>query len=234
MARSALLAAALLLPTAAPAADMHHPQLFSLFQVDELEYRAGDGRDAVHWDAFAWIGGDDHKLWVKTEGERPVGEPLERAEVQVLYNRRISDFFDARAGVRYDFEPDPERGFLVLGLAGLAPYFIEVDGALFLSEKGDLSARLEAETDLPLTQRLILQPVAEINLAAGSDSARGVGSGLNDVELGLRLRYEVVREFAPYVGVNWERQFGETADLARADGEDASQVSLVIGVRFWF
>lgn len=233
MARPALLALGLLLPTAASAADMH-PQIFSQFQVDELEYRVSDGRDAVHWDAFAWIGGDDHKLWLKTEGEKPVGESLERAEVQVLYNRRVSDFFDARAGLRYDFEPEPERGFLVLGLAGLAPYFIELDAALFLSEEGDLSARVEAETDLPVTQRLILQPVAEVNLAASGDHDRGVGSGINDIELGLRLRYEVVREFAPYVGVNWERQFGQTADLAREEGEDTSRVSLVLGLRVWF
>ena len=159
---------------------------------------------------------------------------MEKGEIQLLYSRRLSDFFDAQAGVRYDFAPDPERGFGVFALQGLAPYWFEVDASAFVSNEGELSARFEAEYDLLITQKLILQPTAEVNIAAQSVRERGIGSGINDVELGLRLRYEIERKFAPYVGTSWERKIGQTADYARNEGEDVDNLSFVTGVRFSF
>lgn len=209
-------------------------QIFTFFEAEQFEYRLNEDGSSFNWDAQGWIGGDDNKAWLKTEGEKPFGEPLEEAEVQLLYSRRISDFFDAQIGGRFDLRPEPERGFLVLGLQGLAPYWIEIDASAFVSHKGEVSARFEAEADILITQSLVLQPIAELNLAVQDVEERGVGSGINDLELGLRLRYEIVREFAPYVGVTWERKFGETADFARDEGEDPGAVSFVTGVRFWF
>jgi copper resistance protein B len=217
------------------AADAAEPgQIFTYFEAEQFEYRLNDGADSFNWEVNGWIGDDDNKARFKSEGEKPIGESLEEAEFQLLYSRRISDFFDAYGGFRFDVAPQPERGFFVLGVQGLAPYWIEVDTALFVSNKGEVSARLEAETDLLITQSLVLQPFTEFNLAIQEVEERGVGAGLNDVELGLRLRYEIAREFAPYIGVSWERQVGETASLARDEGEDASTVSFVAGVRFWF
>jgi len=213
---------------------MEPGQPFGRFLAEQLEYRTGDGESGVNWDAEAWIGNDDHKAWFKTEGEKPTDGKLEKGEVQALYVRRISDFFDAQVGVRYDVKPEPSRGFAVLGVQGLAPYFIEIDAAVFLSHEGEASARFKAEYDLPITQRLVLQPKLEVNAALQDVPDRHVGQGFNNVELGLRLRYELVREFAPYVGVNWDRKLGETADFARRDGERTATLSLVAGVRFWF
>lgn len=202
--------------------------------VDQLEARIHDGRDGYLWDAQGWYGGDIDKLWIKTEGKGRFGENTEDAELQALWSRAITPWFDFQAGLRYDFRPDPERGYLVVGVQGLAPYFFEIDAAAFLSDEGDVSARFEAEYDLLITQRLVLQPRAEVSLAVQEVRELGIGSGVNDVELGLRLRYEFAPEFAPYVGVGWERKLGETADFARDEGEDVDSFALVAGVRLWF
>ena len=211
----------------------HEPN-YIFFQADQFEYRAQDGDDSLKWDAQGWVGGDYEKLWLKTEGAKRIGGKVEDAEAQLLYSRLLTDFFDVQAGVRYDPEPHPRRGYAVLGVQGLAPYYFETDVALFLSNEGELSGRFSAEYELLLTQRLILQPSAEVNLSAQDTKARGIGVGVNDIELGLRLRYELRREFAPYIGVNWERKLGQTADIARRDGEDIDIPSLVAGIRFWF
>jgi copper resistance protein B len=221
------------LTTEAFAMGEHEPN-FLFFQADRFEYRAQDGDDSLKWDAQGWVGGDYEKLWLKTEGEKRIGGKIEDAEAQLLYSRLLTDFFDVQAGVRYDPEPHPRRGYAVLGVQGLAPYYFETDAALFLSNEGELSARFVAEYELLLTQRLILQPALELNLSAEEVKERGIGSGVNDIELGLRLRYEIRREFAPYIGVNWERKLGQTADIARHDGEDTEIPSLVAGIRFWF
>lgn len=210
------------------------PGLLWYFEAEQIEVRAGGGDETLNWDAQGWVGGDFNRLWLKTEGEYAIDGSLEQAELQVLYSRLITPFWNLQAGARYDARPEPTRGFAALGLQGLAPYVFEVDAAVFLSHEGELSARLEAEYSLLLTQRLILQPSAELNLAAQEVEELGSGAGLSDVELGLRLRYEIVREFAPYVGVSWERKVGETADLARRSGEDVDTVKFVAGVRFWF
>ncbi len=171
---------------------------------------------------------------MKTEGEKIFDGDLEEAELQVLYSRAITAFWDIQAGVRQDFKQGPSRTSGVIGLQGLSPYWFEVDVAAFISEDGDISARVEGEYEVLLTQRLIAQPRAELNLAAQDVEELGIGSGFTDVELGLRLRYEVRREFAPYVGVSWSRKVGETADFARVTGEEVDAVSFVIGVRMWF
>ncbi len=215
------------------AMEEHEPN-YIFFQAEQFEYRNQEGRDSLKWDAQGWYGGDYNKLWLKTEGEKPAGDKVEKAEIQALLSHMVTDFFDVQAGLRYDPEPNPRRSYAVLGLQGLAPYYFETDAALFLSNKGDLSARFTAEYELLLTQKLILQPAMEINLAAQDVKALGIGAGVTDIELGLRLRYEIRREFAPYVGVNWERKLGQTADLARRDGEDTEIPSLVAGIRLWF
>lgn len=206
---------------------------WSKLMVDTLEYRPGHGEDGYGWRARASFGGDVDRLVLKSEGEGEGGD-LERGEVQALYSHAIGPYFDLQAGVRQDFQSGPSRTFATVGVDGLAPYGFELESALFLSNRGDLSARLEASTDLRLTQRLILEPRAEANLAAQDDPAAGVGSGLSELELGLRLRYAFRPEFAPYVGVNWSRTFGDTADFARADGRDVEQTRFVVGLRAWF
>jgi copper resistance protein B len=225
------LGALLFAPAAAAETDA---MILTFVEVERLEARVKDGKETLNWEAQGWIGEDYNKLWIKTEGEQQAGGKLEKAEVQVLYSRLVSDFFDVQAGVRHDFDPHPSRTFGVIGVQGLAPHFFEANAAAFVSDHGEVSARFEAEYDLLLTQRLVLQPSAEINVAAQSVRERGVGAGVNDVELGLRLRYEIRREFAPYVGLSWERKLGRTDDLARDAGEDVETLSFVVGLRMWF
>ncbi|MCR9259461.1 MAG: copper resistance protein B [Pseudomonadaceae bacterium] len=213
----------------------HGGQLNSLILGERLEYQSNDGNPLSVWEAQGWVGGDIQKLWFKTEGEYEVDEGrFEEAEVQALYSRAISPFWDLQAGIRHDIKPDPSRNYAVIGAQGLAPYWFEFDGQLFMSDEGDLSARLEAEYEFRLTQRLMLQPRLELNGAFSDDEDIGVGSGLSTAAAGLRLRYEITREFAPYIGISWNRTFGKTQDFVRAEGEDSDQVSWVAGVRFWF
>jgi len=197
------------------------------------EARFGEGETGGAWDVEAWWGTDLHRLVVKSEGGLTAGEGVEEAEVQALYSRPVGRYTDLQVGVRHDFEPFGVT-YAVVGFETLLPYWVEVEGAAFLSEDGDLSARVEGTYDLRITQRLVLQPRAELAFAASASPAAGVGSGFTDVEAGLRLRYEFRREFAPYVGVSWERRLGETADLARAAGEDSEEVRLVVGIQAWF
>lgn len=235
--RLALASLALVVTTTvarAQSPDHGHAHILTFFQAEQFEYRYGKHNRSFNWDFQGWIGTDEEKFWFKSEGELPTRGPLEEAEVQALYSWRISDFFDAQAGIRYDYRPGPQRGFAVLGIQGLAPHFFEVDAALFVSHKGEVSARLKGEYDLLITQSLILQPSAEINLSLQNVEARGIGAGISDVELGLRLRYEITREFAPYVGINWERKLFRSARFARDEGEAAGSLSMVTGVRFWF
>lgn len=206
--------------------------------VDRLEYTSINGSNPLVWDTQGWIGKDYHKFWVKAEGEAMTVEKEGEMEFQGLYSRAIGPYFDAQAGIRYDITYDRagnrSRGFAVLGLQGLAPYFFEVDGALFISENGDVSAGFEAEYDLLFTQRLIGQPRFETNIAIQEVEEWSVGSGFNNVKLGFRLRYEIRREFAPYIGISWNRKLGDTAEFTRIDGGEASVFGLVGGVRMWF
>ncbi|WP_428631765.1 copper resistance protein B [Sphingopyxis sp.] len=209
-------------------------QTIAFVSFNLAEYQARHGRDGFRWDGEAWYGGDIDRLTVKSEGEGIFGAGIEGAEVQALYSRAIGPYFNVQAGIRQDLGPGPDRRYATVGFEGLAPYWFEVEGALFLSNKGDLLGRIEGYYDQRITQKLILQPRAEFNLALQDVPETGVGSGLSDLELGLRLRYEIVKEFAPYVGAEWARKVGETARFARAMGDDPGGVSIVVGVRGWF
>ena len=207
---------------------------YSQLMIDRLEYRALSGGDGYHWEGEGWIGGGVNRMAIKSEGEGETGGRLESAELQLLYSRAIDPWWNIVGGVRQDFRPRPERTYATIGIEGLAPYWFEVEGQLFVSTRGDAHARLEASYDQRITQRLILQPAMEVNVAAQDVPELGIGSGLSDIELGLRLRYEFAREFAPYVGVNWERKLGDTARYAQRVGDDPAATSLVMGLRFWF
>jgi len=209
-----------------------------MFLADQFEYRNNEGADTLRWDTQGWYGTGTNKIWVKFEGADETSSGTGELELQALYSRMIAPFWDLQIGLRHDrvYGPGPDlnRSFAVLGVQGLAPYRFEVEPALFVSDDGDVSARLVATYDLLFSQRLILQPRFETNFAASNAPAFGVGSGLNDVQLGVRLRYEFRREFAPYVGVSWKRQYGNTADITRAGGGDIDNLAVVAGVRFWF
>ncbi len=206
-----------------------------MVMVERLEARipANGGDDGYLWDAQAFFGGDINRFVLKTEGEGGFGGELEEAELQALYSRAIGPFFDLQAGVRLDPEPDT-NGHLVVGVQGIAPYMFEIDAALFLSDRGEFTARIEGEYDQRITQRLIVQPRVEVELAAQDIPQRGVGAGITSIEPGVRLRYEFVREFAPYIGIEYAARLGETASIARATGEDPDGLQVVIGLRAWF
>ena len=203
--------------------------------IDRLEAGFGDGGDTYLWDVQGWTGGDINRFWWKSEGEGDFRGGLEGAELQALYSRAITPFWDVQTGVRQDFRPDGEDAtHLVLGLQGLAPYWFEIDAAAFLSTEGDLTARVEAEYDQRITQRLILQPRLEIGASASDIPELEIGSGVSSIEAGLRLRYEFRKEFAPYVGVEWTRALGNTADYIEARGGDADAARFVVGLKAWF
>ena len=223
------------LPGAEPYPTPHADRIFSYIQAEQSEFRfAQRGADTYSWDVRGWIGGDYNRLWFKTQGDDLLDGPVETAEVQLRYSRLVTAFWELAMGVRYDLEPEPSRGFAVFAAHGLAPFLYEVDADAFISEDGDVSARLEVEDSIFITQRLILQPALELDFAVQEVEEIGIGPGLSQVELGLRLRYEIVREIAPYVGFVWERKVGRTADLTRRRGEDFDVPAFVAGVRFWF
>jgi copper resistance protein B len=205
----------------------------SKIMLNIAEYASAPEGGGYRWDVEGWWGGDVNRLVVKSEGEGGGDEGLESGEVQALWSRAVGRYTDLQVGVRHDFEPG-ELTYATVGVETLFPYWFEAEAALFLSEEGHLSARLEGSYDLRLTQRLVLQPRAEFELAADDEPQIGVGKGFSSAELGLRLRYEIRREFAPYIGVSYERSFGRTADFARAEGEDVERASFVAGLRAWF
>lgn len=205
---------------------------------EKLEYRSLSGINPLMWEFQGYVGRDLNKFWFKSHGEALTTGSETEMEFQGLYSRAIGPYFDVQAGVRYDLAYDGEgnnsRAFAVLGLQGMAPYFFHVDGGMYVSEGGDISAGIEAEYDLLFTQRLIGQPIFETSVALQAVPEWDVGSGFNDIGLGFRLRYEFQREFAPYIGINWERKLGETADMVRTRGGHVSNLSLLGGVRLWF
>lgn len=209
-------------------------QTFALLMLDQLEWQPDAGRDGYRWRGEAWFGGDRDRLVLSSEGEGAFGRAVGDAEVQALFSRAIDPYFNLRAGVRQDLGPGARRTWATIAIEGLAPYWFEIGGAAFVSTKGEVTARLEGYYDQRITQRLILQPRVEANLSAQRIAETGTGGGLSSVEAGLRLRYELRREFAPYVGVNWERRLGATADMARARGDGTGGIALVAGVRAWF
>ena len=218
----------------------HHGGLTaSKFLIDQLEASFGEGNEGYSWDAQFWHGGDIDKFWLKSEGEGDFGGEFEGVELQALWSHAIDPWFDLQTGVRQDIGSGPDRTHLVLGAQGLAPYWFEVEGAVFLSTKGEVTARFEGEYDLRLTQRLILQPRLEADFSLQDVPELGLGSGLTTAEIGARLRYEINPRsgpavFAPYVGVQYERSFGDTAAFRRALGEGAGGWTFLLGLRTWF
>lgn len=200
---------------------------------DRLETQGRQGRDAFLWDIQGYYGGPTERLWFKSEGEGEWGANPDEAEVQALYAKAFMPFWDFQAGIRHDIA-GPDTTHAVIGVQGLAPYLFEVDAAVFLSHRGHVTARIEAEVDQRITQRLILQPRGEANLSAQDIPELGIGAGIDQIEVGARLRYEFRREFAPYLGIEQSWRIGAGADLARARGEGASATSLIAGIRFWF
>jgi copper resistance protein B len=211
-------------------------QVITFIQADRLENFSHSGKNGMLWEGQGWIGSDYQRLWIKTEGEylAPRSGGIEDGEVQALYSRAVSPLFDFQAGIRQDLKPGERRTFGVIGFQGLAPYWFEIDTALFVSHEGDVSARAEVEYEFLFTQRLILQPRAEVNVAIQDVPRLGIGRGLSTAELGLRLRYEIKRQFAPYVGVSWLGSSGRTAEFDRMRGRDTSSFTIVGGLRLWF
>jgi copper resistance protein B len=205
---------------------------FGMLLLDQLEWQEIDDRDALAWEGQAWYGNDYTKLRVKSEGERVAGEYEGRAELYV--DRVVARWWNLQAGVRQDFGEGPSRSWAAFGVQGLAPYWFEVEATAYVGEQGRTAAIFSGEYEILLTQRLILQPKIEFDLYGKADRENGIGTGLADMELALRLRYEFRREFAPYVGVVWTRLYGETADFARQEGHDTDDLQLVAGLRVWF
>ena len=190
-------------------------------------------------DAEGWIGGDYQRFWWKADGEQETkGAKAGEIELQGLYSRLISPFWDFQTGVRVDrhYRGPGQRttSYFVIGVEGLAPYWFEVEPALFISEKGKVSTRITASYDQLITQRWVIQPRVDLNAAFQDDTKRNLAAGINDIEFGVRLRYDIRRQFSPYVGVTWRRVLGGTAGLVRRSGEDISTTSLVLGLRTWF
>lgn len=221
------------LPAGSFAAGLSDDPILSYFKADQLELRDTNAGTAFVWEVDAWLGQDLNKLWVKSEGERVNGE-TESSEIELLYSMGISPYWDVQFGLRHEFKPDASENSLGLGFLGVAPYLFEVDASLFVNDDDLLNARFDAEYEYLFSQQLILIPNFEMSLYNDDDEARGIGSGLSSVELGLRLHYEIIREVSPYIGINYERKFGKSADLSSADGESTSDTQLLAGVSFWF
>ena len=207
---------------------------YSLLMIDLLEVGFQKGRESYRFEGEAFTGGNINRFGVKFEGEGAFGNRIDDLELQALYSRAIAPYWNLQAGVRHDIRPDPSRTYLVAGIEGIAPYWFKINAATFLSNKGELRARLEASYDQRITQELILQPRVEANISFQDIPAIGIGAGLSDFEAGLRLRYEVTQEVAPYIGVDWRKQTGETARFTRLAGDDTDNFSLVAGLRIWF
>jgi copper resistance protein B len=212
---------------------MHEDPFTTFVLFDRLEAQRADGADAADWDLKAWAGHSLRRLWIRSEGERREGR-TEDGDVELLYGRALSPWWDYVAGVREDFRPEPDTTWAAFGVHGLAPYRFAIDATADLGEGGRTAARVETEYELLMTNRLILQPRLELNWYGDDMPRRGIRAGLADAEIGLRLRYEIRRQIAPYVGITRASKLGRTADLARAAGEDPRETRIVAGVRLWF
>jgi copper resistance protein B len=216
-------------PFGAPVDDQH---VWVHVILEEFEGRFGS-ESSFRWDGEAWMGTDTHRLWIKSEGELENGKVAD-GQHEILYDTPISTYFDMQAGLRYDLDKNPDRGWAAFGVEGLAPLFFHVSATAYASDRGHFGAKLFGAYDLLITQRLILQPMAELNLYTKADPKRQIGTGFSDLDVGLRLRYEISRKFAPYIGVAYEKKFGQTGRLAAADGEKTDALRLTVGVRTWF
>ena len=199
---------------------------------DQFEAQLVHGEPGARWDSRSWIGGDIHRVVIRTEGEAVDGI-LDAAEAQVLYSRAFSPWWEAVAGVRFDARPSPSHTWFAIGVQGLAPQMIDVQATAYIGQSGHLAARLELEHDLHITQRFVFQPLVELSLEGSDDPDRGIGAGLSTGEVGVRRRYEIKRELAPYACVVWHRKLFGTGDAARARGADAGGWHVVAGLRWW-
>ena len=206
----------------------HYQVLF-----DQLEWQFIHGVHGVRWDSRSWFGGDRHRVWVRSEGEALDGN-VEVAESQVLLGRSISPWFDVVAGVGFDVRPGPAHMWFAAGVQGIAPQWLDVQATGFIGPSGHTAARIEIESDLVLTNRLMLQPLVELSIVGKADPERGIDTGLSTGEVGFRLRYEIKREIAPYFGVVWHRKLFGTGDFAEEQGRDSGGWHIVAGVRTWF
>lgn len=217
---------------------MMQPHVYTYVSFDEMEVQATGDENAIEYDGEAWIGGDLHRIWFKAAGEQSTRGSAGDVEVQGLYSRTLTPFWNLQTGLRLDHRygdaPGATRAHAVLGLEGLAPYWFETEAFVYLSDDGDVSARFEASYETLLSQRLIVESAFETNVAFQDVPDFALASGFNDVELGARLRYEFVREFAPYIGYSWTRSLGGTADLLRAAGTDVGHGTLVVGLHLWY
>jgi len=200
--------------------------------LNQLEGRFGE-TSSFRWSGEARLGTDEHRLWLRSEG-RLAGGKVEDGQHELLYARPISTYFNVMAGGRYDLDSAPGRGWGAIGIEGLAPLFFRVAATGYVGGDGRLAAKLEGSYDLLLTQKLILQPQIEMNFYSQADPARDLGSGLAEIDAGIRLRYEITRKVAPYVGVTYAGKFGGTADFARASGHATNEVRFTVGLRTWF
>lgn len=214
-----------------PADHQHGSEIWHAF-VLEADYGGGQSGPVWGWDFHGWVGTDENKLWLKSEGENE-DHTTEKAELWAMYSRNVHDFWDFQAGIRHDFQSE-STSYAVVGINGLAPYFFETEAHLFLSDDGDVSARIRQENEFLLTQRLILEPYAEIKLFAQDVPNQHIGAGLSSGEIGLQTRYEITRKFAPYVDFRYERKFGETSSIAKDEGEDNDDLIAALGIRVMF
>ncbi len=200
--------------------------------LDEFEGRLGADQ-TFRWEGEGWVGGDFNRLWLKSEGEVTRGQ-VSDGQQELFYDRPITPYFDLQAGGRYDLDSFRGRGWGALGVEGFAPYYATVSATLYASDSGHYASKIQVADEIRFTQRLILEPQAELNLYTRSDPARRLGSGVSDLDAGLRLRYEISRKVAPYLGVTYERMFARTADDVRAAGDRADDLRFTAGVRSWF
>jgi copper resistance protein B len=199
---------------------------------DQLEWQTGVGENGLSWDTKGWIGGDVNRFWFRTEGETDGDRPAD-SQLHALYGRAISPWWELVGGVRQDVEPGPARTWAAVGIQGLAPYWFEVEATAYVGSSGRTHFRFETEYELLLTNRLILQPLLEFEVYGKADPERGIGAGPSSLDAGLRLRYEVRREIAPYIGIHWHEKYLGTADFARAAGHRTGGARFGFGVRLW-
>ncbi|HEY8009580.1 MAG TPA: copper resistance protein B [Rudaea sp.] len=211
--------------------EMDDQARFAMFKLDEFERAQSSDAYSTVWNAEAWYGGDFDKLWLRTEGDREARTT--DARLEAFWDHAFASHWDWQLGARHDFGSGPKRSWAAFGVQGLAPYWFKIEATAYVGDQGRTAARLRAEYELLLTQRLVLQPELEVNLYGKSDRARGIASGLSDAEFALRLRYEIRREFAPYVGVVWKHRSSDMAAGFGAAPIDRNETQFVVGVRLW-
>ncbi len=229
----ASLAPAAAVTTNMPGMDMTDDHRFGKVLLNQFEATRGDGSNGQAWDAYAWYGSDLNKFALRTEGDHGEGR-APTGDVEALWSRAVGAFWDTELGLRRDFGNGPARDWAAFGVQGIAPYWLDVEATGYVSSGGRAAARFKAEYELLITQRVVLQPEIETNLYTRSDPARRVGSGIADASIGVRLRYEIRREFAPYLGVVWQRAYGRSAEFRRADNLSVLDRRIVAGLRIWF